>query len=270
MSLLSGVTPVNTNPMPNPPSEEPTNLQQVPSQPLQEPVAPAPIPTPTPEPVVAPVPSQEPVAAQEFTPTGNEVFDSAASIVAKAGFDPTKLSDELSNGGITPATRAALEAKLGKEQTAVLVRSVTSELDAVKGKSAAILTSVHNTVGGEGVWNQIVAWTRTPEAGLDEAAATEYNTMLNAGGVQAQLAAAALKEAYMSSPGFRQDNPTIVTPDAAVPGTSIITPISRPQYTELYSKAIREGNAVEVASLDARAKHTMTNLPEQWRVRPLN
>ena len=73
----------------------------------------------------------------------------------------------------------------------------------------------------------------------------------------------------MASPGFKEANPTMVAGDNTPPVQSGITPISRPQYTEERKKAVHSGNAAEVAALDARARHTMTNVPDQWRMKPI-
>lgn len=286
MSNLDGVTPVNQNEMPEGDAQDiqgdSTNGQEGAYTPSQSTNVSQGTTDPNTQENVQQEASQEvnntpaqddssesDTKTSEFVPTGNEVLDSAAALVSKAGFDPIALHNELENG-LTQETRAQLEGKLGKEQTSVLIRSVSSEIETQRNKVKETLSSVHSTVGGEQTWNSIVEWSRTEEAGLDPKAAEEYNAMLNAGGVQAQLAARALKEAYMSSPGFKEQNPTMEQADSSAPASPSLEPISRPQYTEEYNKAIRAGDAAKAAALDARAKYTMQHYPQQWRVLRLN
>jgi hypothetical protein len=148
----------------------------------------------------------------------------------------------------------------------LLTATYKAEVTTAKSKAEARNNAVYSVVGGKESWDAIAQWTTTPEAGLDEAAAAEYNKMLASGGVQAELAAKALKEAYMASPGFKQANPTMTEPTGVVPAAPAVEPVSRRQYTDQRKKAIREGNAAEVAALDARARHTMQSLPDQWRL----
>lgn len=281
---MPNAEPANTNPMPSaPPSQEPSTAQeptpvqapvQTPAQgPDQNPVTPpAQEPAPTGVPpegdtgTVPAEPSVEPAPA-EYTPTGNKALDAAAKLVSAQGFNPTELSKELSeHGDFTDQTRKSLTEKFGEEQVDILAATYTSEVSKMKSTQAEAVSLVHNAVGGQETWDKIAAWTATEEAGLSDEAANSYNQMLNAGGVQAELAARALKEAYMASPGFKQENPNMQQPDTSVPPAPAVEAISRPQYTKERKKAVREGNAALVEQLDARARHTMDNLPSQWRI----
>lgn len=243
------------------------------SQPVTQPVQPvitAPEPTPAaqtqPDPTPT-IPTPAPVAPVPYQDIGIPALDAAAKLVAAHGFDPVVLSQEIqTQGELSAPTRAALEAKLGADQVTLLASTYTSEIKNAETQANARNQAVYDAVGGKETWDALAEWTTKPEAGLSPEAADAYNEMLAAGGVQAELAAKALKEAYMASPGFKQNNPAIVTPDAAVPAQTQVQAISRRQYTEQRKAAIRTGNAAEVAALDQRARLTMEKLPEQWRV----
>lgn len=266
--------PANVNPMPTPPAEPvPTPVPAPEPAPVPEPTptpVPTPVPAPVPEPSIAPpapTPAPTPEPASTVQPTGNKILDAAAKLVSEHGFNPNTLSQEIENSGdLQPATRSALEEKLGTEQVELLIASYKAEVQSVKTTAEKKRQAVYDAVGGKEQWDAIAQWTTTDEAGLSQEAADEYNKMLAAGGVQAQLAANALKEAYMATPGFKQANPTMQSADSAVPASPNIEAISRRQYVEQRKKAVRTGNAAEVAALDARATHTMTNLPNQWRM----
>ena len=263
---VTEVTTVQPGEQPAPAPTEPVTPQVTASpQPAPQP-APDTAPAPQPEAAPAPVPAPQP----EYTATGNKVLDAAAKVLLDKGLDPTALAQEIEQGGLSPQSKAAMDAALGADQSAILEATYVSETAKVKQSVQQKLDTVHSAVGGQEEWDAIVAWTQTPEAGLDEQAANDYNELLNAGGVKAQLAARALKEAYMSSPGFKEQNPTAVQPQGMVAPTPTVAPIARRQYVEERKKAVREGNAALVESLDARARYTMERVPSSWRLAPID
>ena len=266
--MLDGIKPVNETPMPTVPAEP---VVETVVEPVDVPVVETPVEVVAPtEPIVPAVdPTIEPVKpSYEYTPSGNEFFDSAAVVAIESGLNPTVLAETIkTTGDISSTDRAVLISKIGEAHTNMLINGFKSEVASLESKANEAAAAVHTTVGGVEMWDAIVAWTQSDASGLTEAGEKEYNAMLNAGGVQAQLAAKALKEQYMSSPGFKEAHPTIVTPDAIVPATPTTEPISRRQYTEDMQKATRTANMVEIKSLDARARFTMENHPDQWRPR---
>jgi hypothetical protein len=286
---LGNVAPANTNTMPAAPATPAVAPAAAPATPAAATATPAVAPaaapaTPAVAPAAAPVEPAAPLQASPvapavapvapvvvpYTKTGNQALDAAAKIVSNQGFDPIALSKEITEqGDLTPESRAALEAKVGVEQTAILTSTYRSEVKNAQAAADSKNQAVYDAVGGKEQWDAIAKWTTTEGAGLSTEAANDYNTMLAAGGVQASLAARAIKEAYMASPGFKQDNPVIVQADGVVPVQSVVAPISRPQYITERKKAVREGNATAVQSLDNRATHTMNNIPDQWRVKSI-
>lgn len=250
-------------------------VPQAPAAPVPNaPAAPAPAPTPAPAApleVVAPVAPAAP--AFNVPKTGNNIFDSAISVVAEAGIDPNGVYKEFSETGtLTPESRKELVEKLGEAKVATLEAAVQAEHAKETQAAEAKVHAVYEFLGGkdgrqagEKLWGEIAAWTKTAASGLSQEAAAEYNDMLAAGGVRAQLAAKALKEAYMSSPGFTQPANTLQGDTPAAPAA--IETISRVKYVEEKGKAMREGRAEDVAKLEARARLTMEKHPEHWRRR---
>jgi hypothetical protein len=202
------------------------------------------------------------VEVPAYSDTGNAFYDAAAGILHEAGFDAKLVADEFtSSDGLSTDTRAGLVAKLGEGQVTLMESGLAKEL--VKAENA-VLSVVHTAAGSEKMWNDIVVWTTTDDSGLTPEGEKQYNDMLAAGGVQAQLAVQALKEAYMASPGFVQEEGHIAG-DTGVPAAPAVEMISRAQYTEEKRKAVRDQNAVLVASLEARARYTMETDPGVWR-----
>ena len=271
------VPPANSNPMPTAPAAPvqetpvPDTQQQAPVQETAEHVhvpAQAPVQEPA-QPVQEPVAAPEPEPVKEapkYEPTGNEFFDSAAAVAADAGLSPADVAKYVTeHGNLSDEHRKALVSKIGEAHTNLLLQGFKSEVKKSNDSVKSVLESVHKAVGGEDTWKQIQEWTRSDSSGLTEEGEKEYNRMLQAGGIQAELAAKALKEAYMASPGFKESNPNMTPADAAATPSPSVAPISRPQYVSEYKKAQQTGNLTEIKILDERARVTMERYPDQWR-----
>ena len=247
------------------PPVEQAPVQVAPPQPVEavQPVAPVPSPA-IPEPAPAPVPEPAPEPAPVIPPA--TAIDAAESLLQAQGFDVAQVTNQLiQNGKLDDATQEQIVSKFGQAQALIMLDTFKSARTAAEAQAKVAIQSVHDTVGGEDTWNKIAEWTATPEAGLSDDAADMYNEMLASGGVRAELAAKALKEAYMAAvPGF--NNTPLAEPTGVVPPTSAIQAISRPQYIKDRQTAVRDGDQVLVESLDARATHTMEHAPNQWRV----
>jgi len=233
-------------------------VEEAPAVPVVEPVVPVEPAAPVvEEPVV-----EAPVYAKPEA-TGNKFFDSAANVLHDAGFDTTAISQEVgTNGSLTDETRAALVAKLGESQVSMLESGLEQERTSAHAANKPARDLVYNEAGGEAMWKAIEEWTTTEGCGLTPDGEKEYNQMLAAGGMQAQLAVKALKEAYMASPGFVQPA-KLEGADGVVPAGQVDA-ISRAIYIKEKADAIKANDAVTVAALEARARYTMANLPTQW------
>lgn len=265
----------------------------MPGEPTPDPAKAAPVvPDNTPvvepvvEPAVTPVAPVEPAvkvepAAEPVTPVAEPIVEpvkeipqgdfltSADTILTDAGFDTSDVVEKINanNGEVSVELYNDIVGKTSKGVADSLVSGFKTEVANAETRQQAETAKVYEEVGGEEVWNKIAEWTADPASKLDPAAAKQYNAMLAAGGVQAQLAAKALKEAYMASPGFSAD--ANLVPGDSTPAPSGLEPISRVEYTKLKKEARQKGDGVADAALDARARHTMENLPNQWRLAPL-
>ncbi len=235
----------------------------------QEPVVP-PNPAP-PEPVVPTAPEPEQVPEQEVpkevpkeVPDG-DFFSTASETLKEAGFNPEEVAQRINDneGKISSELYSEMYQKLGKTQADLLVSGFKTNYADIIAKQEVEKSKVYDVVGGEDMWQKIAAWTATEEAALEPEAAKVYNEMLAAGGVKAALAANALKEAYMASPGFTAA-PNLVTGDSTPPAAGV-EPISRSEYTNKKREAFNSNDGVAVASLEARARFTMEQHPNLWR-----
>ena len=259
--------PPGGSPVTEPPVElivqEPTQV----STPAPEP---EPVSEPTPEP--APEPEPQATAPVDYESPQQQALDAAGEMLSSKGIDPRAVMDELVQGGkLSPEREAELVTALGREQAILLLNTFKTAHKEITRESQQRIDDVYNVVGGKAEWDKIAAWTATPEAGLSDEAAEAYNAMLAAGGVQAQLAANALKEAYMATPGFKEQGTQsiMVQPDAVPAPQSAMETISRRQYVDEKRKAIRTGDAAKVAQLEARAQYTLKHAASQWRLQPL-
>lgn len=210
-------------------------------------------------------------ATPTFTKTGNAVYDNALDLVAKSGLDPAKLSDEFSKtGAVSADTRKAMVEKLGEAQTAVLEAAVKAEHTGQVAKAQAKVDAVFDVLGekngreaGKELWGKIAEWSKTEASGLSKEDAAKFNSMLAEGGLQAELAAKALKERYMAAPNVSTP-PNLIHGDATGAPAGL-APISRAQYTEEKRKAMNSRDAAAVELLEKRARYTMEHKADLWR-----
>lgn len=240
-------------------------------QPVVEPVVVAPVVQPVQEPA-APVvqavaePVVEPIKAVPDT----TFAESASATLTEAGLDANEIISEVNanNGEVSVELYNKLLSKLGAAKADLLVSGYKQEVSNITARQDAENNKVFDLVGGKAEWDKIAEWTKTDTSGLSKEAAVVYNEMLAAGGVKAALAAKALKEAYMASPGF-EPAPNLMQGDGAAPaaGTQLI---SRAEYTTEKQKAFRNNDGAAVQALEARAKYTMQNHANIWRTAKIN
>lgn len=174
--------------------------------------------------------------------TGSEEGNAALQLLQDSGIttDEAKalLYDATIKGDITLIDKAALEAKVGKAAATLIVAGVSNVIAQNEAQTKAILSTVHETVGGAENWQAIADWAKT---GVDDKELDQYRTMIDAGGVQAKLAAQGLRDLYNSAEG----NDTLGT-EAVAPAqraTPVTTPpMSKIDYAQALDKAYREHN----------------------------
>lgn len=260
------------------PAVEPSTVQepaQEPAQPMQQ-QEPAPqVPAEPQEQNPPELPENEPEPtepapehnAPEYVPESyNSFLEAANKMLTDKGINTQALADSINAAGgkVTAEVRKILEGKLGAAEATMLITGYEAEISKVNASIKAEAEKVYEIVGGEEEWNKIAAWAKTPEAGLDPEAKVQYNAMLAQGGVQAALAAKAIKEAYMASPGFTQDA-NLMQGQEPASAPSQIDPISRSEYINEKRKAVSSNDGVAVAALEERARFTMEHHAEKWR-----
>lgn len=247
----------------------------MPDEPIVQPVV-EPVEQPVVQPVQEPViqPAIEPVVQPVTEPikeVPNATFaDSASATLTEAGLNPDEIVQAVNanNGEVSVELYNTLVSKLGAAKADLLVSGYKQEVQNRTALQDAENNKVFDLVGGKAEWDKIVDWTKTDTSGLSKEAAVVYNEMLAAGGVKAALAAKALKEAYMASPGF-EPTPNLMQGDGLAPaiGTQLI---SRAEYTTEKQKAFRNNDGAAVQALEARAKYTMQNHANIWRTAKIN
>lgn len=228
---------------------------------------PAPV-LPDADPVVPEVPEtlEVPATNPAYIPESYGTFMEAANSVLTAkgiNTDALARSIEAADGVVTEEIRTILVDKLGAAEATVMISGFETEYSNASTSISTEANKVYDVVGGKEEWNKIAEWTKTPEAGLTPEAKDAYNSMLQQGGVQAELAAKAIKEAYMASPGFTQD-PNLMPADSNANPAVTMETISRSVYVSEKQKAIRENDGVAVAKLEERARFTKENNKDQW------
>lgn len=268
-------TPEPVQDLPGEPGQPTAEPIAQPTEPIVEPAAePTNEPAPElPEADPVPEPTQEPAPANpEYIPESyNSFMEAANKVLTDKGINTDALARavEAADGVVTDEVRAILVDKLGSAEATVMISGFETEYKAASSAISAEANKVYEIVGGKDEWNKMAEWTKTPEAGLSPEAKDAYNDMLRQGGVQAALAAQAIKEAYMQSPGFTQD-PNLMQPDSNANPAVAVDAISRSEYVTEKGKAMRSNDGVAVAKLEERARYTRENHLDQWYGTRLN
>ena len=161
-----------------------------------------------------------------------------------------------------PSGEAILDIMINdaKRAEVELADKATADEATEAAKDAAFVELIVDIVGSEAQYVKMQEWLGTlPQETLSNAAREEYNSMIEAGGTQAQLAINSLYGEYVNSPGFTQTHEGIKPSTPAAP--TGIDPISRAEYSVEYGKAHREEgpNSPKLAILDQRRQYTMQN-----------
>ena len=253
MTDLANATPANTNEMPTAPVTE--SVAPV-VEPVTEPVVPAV------EPVVE---GKEPTATQlpevpevELEPTGNQFVDDLLGEFKSNDVDVDKLfGDYLETGDEASIDFAYLEEKVGKLAAQGLIAGVRAENDKAEAESSEAAVTIYEAAGGEALWEGVLEWIGSGKSGLSKAGGESYNTMLAAGGVQAELAARELSKMFQASPGFTQ--PAQLQTADQTQQVSGIEQISRADYVSQLDVVVRKSGeySPEAEALHRRRTFTM-------------
>jgi hypothetical protein len=196
----------------------------------------------------------------ETESTGNEYIDGLLTEFKSNDIDVDKLFGNYEESGDEKDIDFAyLESKVGKLAAKGLIAGFRAENEKLERQAEAESKIIYDAVGGESMWDGIVKWIGGGESGLSREGAEAYNTMLAAGGVQAELAARELSNMYRQSPGFTQDASLQQADQTAQP--TGIQPISRAEYVEQLDKVVRKSgeHSPEAKALHERRLFSMKN-----------
>ena len=255
---LTNATPVNTNPMPTPPTGE----QVV--EPVVEPVVES-----TPEELEAQAAleaakalpkAEEPKPEEgdsEFESTGNEFIDTMLTDFTAAGVDTDRLFGKFAETeNEADIDVAYLEEKVGKLAATGILAGIKAENEKLEAYVAEESKKIYDAVGGEEAWNQIAEWIGSGESGLSKEGGLAYNKMLEAGGVQAELAARELSNMFKQSPGFTQSGNLVQGDQTAQP--SQIEQISQADYISQLDVIVRKEGEYSPAAMALHARREFT------------
>lgn len=178
--------------------------------------------------------------ADAGTPGGNDTMAYLQSTGISQDDAKALLFDAVKANDLTKIDKEALAAKVGGEAAAnIVMQGLQSHIDAVKARTAEVLTAINEEVGGQQSWEKIRTWARGK---LPEATINEYIAMIDKGGRFARLAAKDLKEQYVADGNTDPTNKE-VTPKAngQTVDTTQNTPLSRREYFETLDRHNRKG-----------------------------
>lgn len=180
-------------------------------------------------------------AAVAFEPTGDVGLDMALDFLGKQGFGLEHPAMVAAGNGDFTVLEALLAQKgvQGWKEMVELGKQGYGRMQAGQKEAAAkTLAAVEAVAGGKEQWAAIQSWARdnaTPEE------RTEINAQLNAGGMQAKMAATYLRDAYT-----RASNVNVTPPDGLTykgdnkPAASAVGPLSAKAYTDAVSELHRK------------------------------
>lgn len=199
-----------------------------------------------------------PLDEEVWGSTGNEAGDSVLTVLQNSGIDPEDakalMYDAMLEGKPENIDRAALAEKIGEANANLVMIGVRQFLADSTAKAEAINTTVYDAVGGQENWDAVTTWAR--EA-VDEADLQTYRSMIDAGGVQAKLAAQDLLGKYNAA----DTNTTLDIPaNKELAGDSLAVQSGRSlnkaeYYAEMSAANKRGATPAEIQEIkDARAR----------------
>jgi hypothetical protein len=209
--------------------------------------------TPTPQPE-----SKQEAPAEQWVSTGDEVADTAIALLRDGGMSVKEAESvfgkAVQSGNLEDIDVAALEAKLGKQTTTLVLAGVRDWHNRVAAETLRTAQAVKSVVGGDKAWDTLRAWAleRETKDAAFSVEMQEYRKMIDQGGKPAQWAAKELLELYNADPKTTGLANKLLQGDARpVDNTE---PLSRAEYFKLVTAAEARHDKAEVGRLNARRK----------------
>ena len=198
-----------------------------------------------------------PLDIETWGSTGHEGGDAVLGLMQNAGVTPDEakalLFDAVTAGDLSKIDRTALEAKIGKDKTVLVLAGAKSFLEDKAAKNALIVKDIKGVAGGEENWQKVAAWAKAGGGSISDDQMSEYIGMIDNGGAQARFAASELVSAYNAD-----DKNTTLTAQGAAPvieGDTSNTPggrsLTRNEYAAEVAKLHRRGRLPTDAEMTA-------------------
>ena len=200
-------------------------------------------------------------AKVEVNSTGVEAFDVVGTMLGDKGVEnANEIMDAfLETGEVSLEHKAAMIEALGEGVANMAFKQMEGAASKIiadaKADSQKSMDYANELFGGENAattWKEMQEYVRTPEAGFSEADLAAMNTMLEAGGLQAQLVIDKVHKVYNADPGNSLPG-NLLEGDSAANGLTF-EPISRADYSAEMSTAVRKygEDSHQVRELDRR------------------
>ena len=240
MTTLSGVTPALT-PMPTPKSDLPVDnsagvpVPVVPAAPVAVPPGTVVPEVPTPE---VGVPKLD-LTVQPIQKTGNKTFDQIGQLLAdKSVSNANEIMNEIAdNGELSLTHRAALVEKLGDGIANLVITQLEAEVSTLTETASVernrVLDYAATKFGeagkGADVWAAIQDFVKSPESGFSIDDRQAMTTLLDGGGMQAELVIDRIHSQWAQSTGYVQEA-DLIQGDTYT--ASQFEPMSKIEYAE--------------------------------------
>ena len=259
VSNIINQAPPTDPPASDPPPADPPVASNPPADP---PAGDPPAPTDAPETLSLDLPPTK----VEVAETGVEAFDTVGKLLADKGLASANdiMERFTETGEISLEDKAEMISALGESvasmaftQMESAAETIIADAKADSAKSMDYANEKFNGTDSEKTWNEMKEYVRGEGSPFSEADLATMNTMLAAGGLQAELVIDKVHAAYNADPN--QSVPgTLLEGDSAANGLTF-EPISRADYTAAMGKAVREHgeDSPQVADLDRRRTQSM-------------
>ena len=203
----------------------------------------------------------------EVDSTGHDEFDVVGKMLGEKGVENVNeiMEHFLDNGEFSLEHKAQMIEALGEGVASMAFKQMEGAAEAMiaeaKEDTRKSMDYANTKFGGEDAaltWSQIQEYVHTKEAGFSEAELAAMNTMLEAGGLQAELVIDRVHKVYTADSNVSLPG-TLLEGDTGVSGGAF-EPISRIDYSAAMSKAVGKygEDSSQVRDLNRRRELTMS------------
>jgi len=197
-------------------------------------------------------PDDKPLDTETWGDTGSDIGNSVLEVLQNSGLSTEDakalLFDGVKAGDVSQIDAAALEAKVGKAASTIIMTGVKAFVAETAAKNEAIVADVYKAAGSQENWEVASQWAAS---NIPEDTLAEYRPMIDKGGAAARFAVQEIITAYNND----ANNSSLATsptpraePTSASPPASAAT--TRAQYVAALEKAHRTGaKPAEIAAI---------------------